>query len=113
MAFKMKGWSPFDKKEKKTSMYKKENKTSMYKKEEKTSMYKKDKAKTTMYKTDGVNMDEVYKALDKSGKLQDTGGFSARELAAMTEKERAGNINDYTPGSFDKMVQEMKKELSK
>ena len=79
MAFKMKGWSPFD---------------------------KKDKAKTTMYNKGGVSIDEVYKALDK-------GGFSAKELAAMTEKERAGLINDYEPGDFDKMVQEMKEKLVK
>ena len=59
-----------------------------------------------------VSMDEVYKALDKSGRLQDAGGLSAKELAAMSDEERAGNINDYTPGSFDKMVKEMKEKLS-
>lgn len=88
MAFKMKGWSPFD---------------------------KKDKAKTTMYNKGGVSIDEVYKALDKGGFgiFEESGGFSAKELAAMTEKERAGLINDYEPGDFDKMVQEMKEKLVK
>ena len=88
MAFKMKGWSPFTEKH-----------------EGKDTIIERTK--------DRKFMDKVYKTLDESGKLQDTGGFSARDLAAMTEKERAGNINDYTPGSFDKMVQETKKELSK
>tara|TARA_R100001510_G_C7638706_1_gene196526 strand:- start:1072 stop:1326 length:255 start_codon:yes stop_codon:yes gene_type:complete len=84
----MKGWSPFDKKH-----------------EDKDTIVERTK--------DRKFMDKVYKALDESGKLQDTGGYSARELAAMTEKERAGNINDYEPDSFNKMVQEMKEKLSK
>tara|TARA_R100000655_G_C2928604_1_gene183621 strand:+ start:316 stop:651 length:336 start_codon:yes stop_codon:yes gene_type:complete len=108
MAFKMKGWSPFDKKEKKTVAYKKEEKTSMYQKEEN----KKDKSKNTIVeKTENRKyMDEVYDEVVKY-LGRDAEGFSGREIANMTEEERSGNFNDYFAGDFDNLVKEAKKRL--
>ena len=87
MAFKMKGWSPFDKKD--------------TIKEEKSFTDKEESY-----------MDRVYAQVQKD--MGDSGTtFSAVDIANMSEKERAGNINDYEPDSFNKMVQEMKEKLSK
>ena len=58
-----------------------------------------------------VDMNTVYKRLDNSGWLKDAEGYSAKELAAMSDERRAGIINDYEPGSFDRMVAKIKKEL--
>ena len=87
MAFKMKGWSPFDKKheDKDTIVERTENRKYM------DEVY-----------------DEVVKYLGP-----DSEGFSGREIANMTEKEREGNFNDYTPGDFDNLVEEAKERLKK
>tara|TARA_R100000234_G_C4863210_1_gene120098 strand:- start:62 stop:427 length:366 start_codon:yes stop_codon:yes gene_type:complete len=85
-----------------------------------TPFDKKDKAKTTMYKKDEDTivertedrkyMDKVYDEVVKYlGK--DSEGFSGREIANMTEEERAGNFDDYSPGDFDNLVKEAKERL--
>ena len=84
------------------------------KKENKTSMYKKDEAKDTIVeRTDSRKyMDKVYSEVVKY-LGPDAEGFSGREIANMTEKEREGNFNDYTPGDFDNLVEEAKERLKK
>ena len=84
------------------------------KKENKTSMYKKDEAKDTIVeRTDSRKyMDKVYSEVVKY-LGPDAEGFSGREIANMTEKERVGNFNDYAPGDFDNLVREAKERLKK
>ena len=52
-------------------------------------------------------MDKVYAQVDKM--MGDTGtGFSAQDLANMSEQERIGNIDGYEKGDFSKMVAKAK-----
>jgi hypothetical protein len=86
MAFKMKGWSPFDKKD--------------TIKEEKSFTDKEESY-----------MDRVYTYVGKN--MGDSSGHSVMEIANMTEKQREGNITDYEPGDFDKMVKEAKTKVKR
>ena len=112
MAFKMKGF-PFAGKSPNKIYDKPKGERTVYKqKEEKkgASTLDFDETKAPMNQKE-VDMNTVYKRLDDSGWLKDTEGYSAKELAAMSDERRAGIINDYEPGSFDRMVAKIKKEL--
>jgi len=99
MAFKMKGWSPFDKKEKKVKPGRDEFGYQIKEKESFT-----DKEETYM--------DRVYAEVAKN--MGDSGTtYSVIDIANMTEKERLGNITDYEPGQFARMVAEAKKKIKK
>jgi hypothetical protein len=85
MAFKMKGWSPFDKKIKQEESF-----------TDKEESY----------------MDRVYAEVGKN--MGDTGGgYDIGDIVAMTEEEREGNIDDYEPGDLAKMVAEAKKKIKR
>tara|TARA_R100001082_G_scaffold101352_1_gene70878 strand:+ start:53 stop:379 length:327 start_codon:yes stop_codon:yes gene_type:complete len=105
MAFKMRGFPMQD-----TSALKNYNKMSDY--SSKSVKFGEDEKDPAFKQKEGkkkVNMDEVYKILDE--KMGHTEGFSAKEIAAMSEKEREGNIDGYEIGDFDRMVAEAKKQL--
>ncbi len=85
MAFKMKGWSTFDKKTKQEESF-----------TDKEESY----------------MDRVYAEVGKN--MGDTGGgYDIGDIVAMTEEEREGNIDDYEPGDLAKMVAEAKKKIKR
>ena len=84
MAFKMKGFSPFDKKIKKEESF-----------------------------TDSEEsyMDKVYAEVSKT--MGDSGGYDIGEIVAMSEEERIGNIDGYESGDFAEMVAEAKKKVKR
>ena len=56
-------------------------------------------------------MDQVYAEVTK--KMGDTGGgYTARDVAGMSEKERVGNIDGYEPGSFQKLMNAAKEKFN-
>tara|TARA_R100000234_G_C4937822_1_gene151519 strand:- start:3 stop:719 length:717 start_codon:yes stop_codon:yes gene_type:complete len=59
-----------------------------------------------------IDMNKVYAYMDKN---MSSGfeGFTAKQIAGMSERERTGNFDGYEKGSFDKMIKRAKNALSK
>ena len=105
MAFKMRGFPMQN-----TSALKNYNKMSDYSsKSVKFGEDEKDPAFKQKEDKKKVNMDAIYAEVTKM--MGDSGVFYAKEIAAMSEKEREGNIDGYEIGDFDRMVAEAKKRL--
>jgi len=59
-----------------------------------------------------TDMNEVYAYIDKN---MSSGfeGFTAKEIAGMSESERFGNFDGYEKGDFNKMIKRAKSQISK
>ena len=59
-----------------------------------------------------TDMNKVYAYLDDryGGTFE---GFTAKEIAGMSESERTGNFDGYEKGDFNKMIKQAKSEISK
>ena len=105
MAFKMRGFPMQN-----TSALKNYNKMSDYSsKSVKFGEDEKDPAFKQKEDKKKVNMDAIYAEVTKM--MGDSGGFSAKEIADMSEKERERNIDGYEKGDFNKLIEKAKKKL--